>query len=203
MTNVLIVESHQLVAEGIARLLKEEADIKIVKTVNSIDGAISVAEKKHPKVILLGVGLSDGDGIDAIPRIRAAYPKCKIIILTRYAEAAVVHRALSKGISGFIVKTASGKELKEAIRVVVGNGSYFCKVSQALIGNEPEEPAPLTKREREILKLIVEGLSQKQVADRLCLGFETIHSYAKSIRKKMKCRNTASVVRKAIEQHLD
>jgi len=202
MVNILIVENHRLVAEGIARILGSDPDFKVMKIVNTIDEAAAVAEKRHPKIMLLGVDLSDGDGIEAIPRLRAAYPNCRIIILTMYAQAAVVYRAMRKEVSGFLLKTASSSELITAIRRVANGGQYICQESQALLDNETEEPVPLTNREQQILKLIVEGLSHKQIADRLCLGFETVHSYAKAIRKKLKCNNMTSVVRKAIGQHL-
>jgi len=202
MINVLIVENHRLVAEGIARILDEEADFKVLKIVNTIGEAVAVAEKRRPKIILLGVDFSDGDGIEAVPRFRSVCPNSKIIILTMYAQAAVVYRAMRQEINGFLLKTASSKELIEAIRLVADNRQFICQESQALIDNEAEEISSLTNRERDILKFIVEGLSQKQIADKLCLGFETVHGYTKMLRKKLNCGNTASVVRKAIRQHL-
>lgn len=202
MTNILIVDDHRIVAEGIAKLLDSEHDFHVEGIASSISQAMVLVEQSQPHIMLLDVGLPDGDGIDAIPQLLQACPSMRIVVLTMYAEAAVVHRALGAGAHGFLLKSATGQVLSEAITAVMDGKTFLCKESQQLLENMKEAPAELTMRERDILRLLVQGLSHKEIADRLCLGFETVHSYTKYIRKKLGCPNTASLVRTAIEQHL-
>ena len=202
MINVVIADDHRLVAEGLAQLIGRLPDTAVAGIACTLGDAVSLAGSRRPQILLLDVGMPDGDGIDAIPQLLEACPSCRIIMLTMYAEAAVVHRAMECGASGFVLKSTSSEELAEAISSVAAGGTFLCRESQALIDNDTEAPPMLTPRERDILRLIVGGLSQKQIADRLCLGFETVRSYTKYLRKKLGCANTASMVRKAIEQHL-
>ena len=202
MINVVIADDHRLVAEGLAQLIGRLPDTAVAGIACTLDDAISLVGSCRPQILLLDVGMPDGDGIDAIPQLLEACPSCRIIMLTMYAEAAVVHRAMECGASGFVLKSTSPEELAEAISSVAAGATFLCRESQALIDNDTEAPPMLTPRERDILRLIVGGLSQKQIADRLCLGFETVRSYTKYLRKKLGCANTASMVRKAIEQHL-
>jgi len=202
MIEVMIADDHQLVAEGLAHLIGQQPGIEVAGIAYTLADAEAAVARQRPQILLLDVGMPDGDGIDAIPRILDACPECRIIVLTMYAEGAVVHRALEQGACGFLLKTTSAEELKEAIGSVAAGETFLCRESQALIAGIGEVPPMLTARERDILRLIVGGYSQKQIADRLCLGFETVRSYTKYLRKKLGCANTASLVRKAIEQHL-
>lgn len=202
MINVIIADDHCIVAEGLTAILDNEQDIHVEGTASAIGEAVVLVEHLRPQLLLLDVGMPDGDGIDAIASLLAACPGMRIIVLTMYAEAAVVHRAMQAGAHGFLVKSASAEELVEAVRTVAAGRIFLCQESQALIDLLHEASPTLTARERDVLRLIVAGLSQKEIADRLCLGFETVHSYTKYIRKKLGCANTASLVRKAIEQHL-
>ena len=99
-------------------------------------------------------------------------------------------------------KSASADELLGAINAVASGEQFLCDEARHILCEEKETPATLTMREREILSLIAEGCTMKDIADRLCLSFETVHSYTKNLRQKLDCNNTATLVRKAIEQHL-
>ena len=202
MINVLIADDHRIVAEGLTAILDNEQDIYVEGIASAIGEAVVLVEHLCPQLLLLDVGMPDGDGIDAIPQLLTACPGVRIIVLTMYAEAAVVHRAFQGGAQGFLLKSASAEELVEAVRTVAEGKTFVCSEAQALTDLVREAPPMLTPREREVLRLIVDGYSQKEIADRLCLGFETVHSYTKYIRKKLDCPNTASLVRKAIKQHL-
>ena len=199
-TKVIIADDHTLVAEGISRLLAPETECcGIAKTL--ADAETQLAEQK-PDVLLLDIALPDGDGIDALPRLQAASPATRILMLTMYAEPAVIQRAVGAGAHGYLLKSADGDELNTAIRTLAEGGTYICKEAESLTMNWLEEAPVLTMREREILRLMVAGMSIKEMANELCLGFETIHTYTKYLRQKLGCNNTASLVRTAMEQHL-
>ena len=202
MINVLIADDHRIVAEGLTAILDNEQDIYVEGIASAIGEAVVLVEHLRPQLLLLDVGMPDGDGIDAIPTLKAAQPRLRILILTMYAEAAVIQRALDNGAEGYILKSADREELILGIDTVAAGGTYVCKEAKALLMNSREAAPELTQREREVLRLVVEGRTIKEIAEQLCLGFETVHSYTKYIRKKLGCANTASLVRKAIEQHL-
>lgn len=199
-TKVIIADDHTLVAEGISRLLAPETECcGIAKTL--ADAETQLAEQK-PDVLLLDIALPDGDGIDAIPRLQAASKKTRILVFTIYAEPAVIRRAMSGGAHGYLLKSAEEEELKVAIGTLAEGGTYVCTEARRLTGGRLEAAPTLTNREREILRLMASGMSTKEIADNLCLGFETVHTYTKYLRQKLGCNNMASLVRTAIEQHL-
>jgi len=196
----MIADDHRMVAEGLSQLLSLEA------TCCGIAGTLSetktMLSELRPDVLLLDIAMPDGDGIDALPELRTACEKTRILMLTMYAEAAVIHRAMKGGADGYVLKNCNKEELLEALRVVKEGGNYVCQEAQKMLDLCPDKNAQLTKRELEVLKLIVKGYSTKEIANKLCLGFETVHTYSKYLHQKLNCKNTASLVRKAIERHL-
>ena len=199
-TKIIIADDHTLVAEAVALLLAN--DVECCGIAVTLAEAETMLAAQRPDVLLLDIALPDGDGIDALPRFMAASPMTRILMLTMYAEPAVIKRALGSGAHGYLLKSADGKELNTAIRTLAEGGTYICKEAENLAAGRLEEAPVLTMREREILRLMVAGMSIKKMANKLCLGFETIHTYTKYLRQKLGCNNTASLVRTAIEQHL-
>lgn len=202
MLSVIIADDHHLVAEGIAKLLHESRVAKVVAIVHDITETKEKIRSIQPQMLLLDVAMPDGDGIDAIKMFRESCPTMRILILTAYAESSVILRALHNGAEGYILKNTDTDELINGICIVADGEQYICKEAQAILSNTKEALPELTTREREILQLIVKGYTMKEIAKRLFLGFETVHSYTKSLRQKLGCSNTASLVRTAIERHL-
>lgn len=198
----MIADDHQVVADGLARLIDNSKEAKTVAVTGRVDETTEKLIRLKPQVLLLDVALPDGDGIDAIPLLLDASPKTRIIVLTMFAETAVVQRALSAHAHGYLFKSVSQEELITAIRTVAKGNTYICEEAQLLLNAQTEMPPTLTAREREILRLIVQGKTMKEIANELYLGFETVHSYTKYLRVKLNCTNTASLVRIALEQHL-
>lgn len=197
----MIADDHRLVAEGIARLIDESKVAKVVAITDSISGVRELISDGKACLLLLDVALPDGDGIDAIRQFKAIMPSLRVIVLSTYAEPAVIRRAVESDADGYILKSADINELIEGIQVVGGGSRYVCKTARRLlIGSEA--PPELTAREKDILRLLVDGYTMKEVAQRLNLGFETVHSYTKSMRQKLGCSNMQSLVRTAIEHHL-
>ena len=201
MIKIVIAEDHQLMAEGIVSLL--DTSVECCGIARTLAEATTLLASQKPDVLLLDIALPDGDGIDAIAQLSVASPKTRVLILTMYAEAAVIQRAMNGGAYGYLLKSSSRGELMDAIQTVTEGRTYICKEAQAIASNQLGDSMELTPREREILRLIVAGKSMKEIAGELCLGFETIHTYTKYLRQKLGCNNTASLVRTAIEQHLE
>lgn len=202
MISIIIADDHRLVAEGIARLIDESKKARVTAIARNLNEASQLLRTTSCDILLLDVAMPDGDGIDAISRFTKLNQKLRIIVLTIYAEPAVIRRAMDAGAAGYILKNTDASELIDGITVVADGDTFVSKAAQQLLIDNGEAAPELTPREREILKLVVEGLSMKEIADRLCLGFETVHSYTKYIRQKLGCNNIASLVRTAIERHL-
>lgn len=202
MISVMIADDHQVVAEGLARLIDNSKEAKTVTITGRVDETTEQLSRLKPQILLLDVALPDSDGIDAIPALLNASPTTRIIVLTMYAESAVVQRALAAHANGYLFKSVSPEELITAIRTVAKGDTYICEEARWILSAQTEIPPTLTAREREILRLIVQGKTMKEIANELCLGFETVHSYTKYLRVKLNCTNTASLVRTALEQHL-
>ncbi|MCR4765337.1 MAG: response regulator transcription factor [Bacteroidaceae bacterium] len=207
MYKIIIADDHQIVTEGITRILEDMITDgilfgKVVIAVHTLADCLVACRDLQPDLLLLDVALKDGDGIDTLPQLQDAAPAMKTIILTSYSEANVIHRALSNGAHGYILKTTNLPEFKEGIKKVMNGETYICKEAKLQYGNPENIAIKLTLREKEILKLIVEGYTIKEISSKLCLGFETIHSYTKYLREKLHANNTASLVRKAFEYHL-
>ena len=202
MTTLLIADDHRIVTDGLTKIINENADTQVLGVASTLAELTELLPNLRPDVLLLDVALPDGDGIDAIPRLRQLQPGLRISVLTMFAETSVIHRALHNDANGYLFKGAGADELLGAINAVASGEQFLCDEARHILCEEKETPATLTMREREILTLLADGCTMKDIADRLCLAFETVHSYTKNLRQKMGCNNTASLVRTAIERHL-
>ena len=207
MYKIIIADDHQIVTEGIARIIKEmtidgQSFGQVIATVHTLADCIVACRDQQPDLLLLDVALNDGDGIDSLPLLLDATPNMRAIILTSYTEASVINRALSNGAHGYMLKTTDIQEFTEGIKMVMEGKTYICQEAKQQYTKPEDIAIKLTLREKEILKLIVEGYTMKEISSKLCLGFETIHSYTKYLREKLHANNTATLVRKALEYHL-
>jgi Response regulator containing a CheY-like receiver domain and an HTH DNA-binding domain len=202
LIKVAIVDDHKMVLEGLEHIINESGIARVVDKAHSITECCDMLQRSEPEVLLLDVNLPDGNGIDLCPEIRKDYPEVKILMLTTYAESAVVSRALEGGAHGYILKNSMSEEILEGISIVASGEQFLCDQAKILLKDKTERPIPLSPREREILKLIVEGYTIKEISDKIFLGFETVRSYCKYLHLKLDVHNTASLVRKAIEQKL-
>ena len=202
MYKIIIADDHQIVTEGITRILEEmttdgEPLGEVVASVHTLADCLVACRDQQ-----LDVAMNDGDGIDTLPQLQDAAPRMKTIILTSYTEATVINRALANGAHGYMLKTTDIQEFTEGIKLVMKGETFICQEAKQQYSKQEDIAVRLTLREKEILKLIVEGYTMKEISSKLCLGFETIHSYTKYLREKLHANNTASLVRKAIEYHL-
>lgn len=202
LIRVAIVDDHKVLLEGLEHIINNSGVAQVVDRAYSIAGCWEMLERCRPKVLMLDVSLTDGNGIDACSEIRKKYPDVNILMLTSYAESAVVVRALDEGALGYILKNSMSEEIIEGIYAVAAGERFLCDQAEVLLKKKSDRQIPLSPREREILKLIVDGYTIKEISDKLFLGFETVRSYCKYLHLKLDVHNTALLVRKAIEQKL-
>lgn len=207
---VLLVEDHTVVRKGIRRLLEDDPRIRVVGEASNGREALALAQKLQPDVALVDVGLPGLNGIDLTRQLRAMSERTAVVILSMHGDPAYVRRALQAGAKGYLLKDAEDEDLVKAIVAVHAGSSYFSPaVSRVLLdgflgsGAVPDvddELARLSDREREVLQLVAEGKSSKEIAQILALSVSTVESHRKHIMEKLNLHNTAAVVRFAIRK---
>lgn len=203
---VLIVDDHPLVIEGLKSLLRGNKDIKVVESCNDGYHALQYLQNNFVDIVLLDINLPDTSGIDICEQISKKYPLISVIGLSTYGERSIINQMISNGAKGYLLKNVTEIELIEAINKVYRGNVYFgVEVQKAMantifhsMGSTPR----LTKREKQILKLIVSGKTNNQIAENLFISPLTVETHRRNLMKKMKASNTASLVKIAIEKAL-
>jgi DNA-binding NarL/FixJ family response regulator len=217
--SLLVVDDHPLVIEGVRSLLSGQGEVQLVGQAQSLSEARAFLEKHASdiQVVLLDIRLQDGLGIDLAREIRQKYPHIQVIALTMYDSEAYLEAIIKAGARGYLLKNTSRDELVKAIKAVLEGRYYFSEGIHDTIGQRlssekavtPAAPAPvsadtsksirLTKRERQILELVAKELNNVQIAAQLNLSPRTVHTHRRAIMQKLGVRNTAGLIRQAIE----
>jgi DNA-binding NarL/FixJ family response regulator len=199
---VLLADDHAIVRNGIKHILIQEGFVVVGEASNGRE-AVQMTKGLLPDVAILDFSMPLLNGIDAARQIREVAPRTKTLLLTMYKDESYVLRALRAGINGYVVKTQAAPDLVEAIRSILHGGLYLSPVisesvvKAALIQNE-RELDPLTPREREVLQLIAEGKSNKQISRELEMSVKTVDSHRRNLMVKLDIHETAGLVRYAI-----
>ena len=202
LIKVAIVDDHMAVAEGFERLINESGVAGVTGKAYSASGCMKLLAQSEPDVLLLDFSLPDGKSIDLLPQIKALYPDLKVLILTSHAELSIIRQALDSGISGYIMKNASAEVIMEGIQTVASGERFLCEETKRQLQHQNNQTIMLSRREQELLRLIVAGKSNTEIADSMILGYETIKSYRKRLMFKLNAANVAELTRIALEQQL-
>jgi RNA polymerase sigma factor (sigma-70 family) len=200
---VLIVEDHQVVAEGLAALINDQKDMTVVGTAGSVAESVVRVTELEPDVVLMDFRLTDGTGADAGAGIRRVRPDTKLIFLTREDSDVARFAALEAGASAFIHKSRAAQEVVDAIRTVAGGGTLFTPRSIASLLNKRREVESqlerLTPREKEVLRLMAEGTSSRDIATRLGISSTTVRTHIRSLGSKLGVHSKLEAIVKARE----
>ena len=202
MIKVAIVDDHVFIVEAIEKLINEMGDIRVINHAYSADGCLQMLRSGLPDVLLLDVGLSSDDGVELCAELKKLYPSLKILMLTTYAEIAVITRALDSGALGYVLKNSSSEEINEGILTVCAGERFLCDKVKILLKKSAAERITLTGRERELLKLVVEGKTNAEIAGKMCLALQTVKGYRSNLLFKLQIHNTAELVKVALERKL-
>ncbi len=209
---LLIVDDHKVLADGIIALLEQEDDLNIVR--HTMDGRETLEFiKEHPTidVMLLDINLPDKSGVDICKQVRQSHPDMKILALTMHHEPTFISKMIKAGAHGYVLKNTGKDELLKAIYTVYKGESYFSnQVKNYLVAGFQQEAQrssfgpiqKITRREKEILKLIVEELTTEEIAEKLFISATTVISHRKSLLRKLQAKNTAGLVKAAYEYEL-
>jgi DNA-binding NarL/FixJ family response regulator len=206
---VLIVEDHMFVRQGLKALLEGAGDIKVVGEAENGRKAVEIAHKLRPDVILMDIAMPQLNGLEAASQILKAYPKTRIILLSAYKDDAYIGKAASIGAAGYLNKESSLDAIANVVREVHRGRSFFSPdVAKQLI--RPGHRAPvreellkkkighLTSRETEVLQLVAEGQANKQIASTLSISVKTVGNHRQHLMEKLGIHDTAGLTRHAI-----
>ncbi len=203
---VMLVDDHALVRNGLAGFLQVFDDLELAGEAASGEEAVSLCRQIRPDVVLMDLVMPGMDGADATRAIREHCPDVRVVALTSFQEEELVQRALQAGAISYLLKNVSADELADAIRAAVaGQPTLAPEAARALIHvtAKPSEPEyGLTRREREVLALMIEGLSNPDIAERLVLSRSTVKVHVSSILLKLGVSSRTEAVAFALQNHL-
>ncbi len=205
-TRVLLADDHALIRQGLKALLEKQG-IQVVTEASDGQEAVRLAEKGQPEVAILDITMPLLNGVDAARELMKSTPKTKVILLTQHDEDQYVTEALRAGVKGYVLKSQAADDLVHAIREV-GKGSVYLSPSisravvDAYLSKTYVSPDPLSTRERQVLQLVGEGKSTKDIARQLGISVKTAESHRARLMRKLDIHETASLVRYAIRRGL-
>ena len=207
---ILIADDHAVVREGTRQILEQEADLAVVAEAGDGEEAVRLAGTSQPDVAIVDIAMPKLDGIEATKRIKALYPTIAVLILTAYDDDQFVFSLLEAGAAGYLLKSVRGRELIDAVRAIYAGESVlhpsiarkvlnrFAPVSGKLREQKPVEV--LTEREREVLKLATQGLSNQDIANELCLSLRTVQAHLGHIFNKLQVSSRTEAVVRALKE---
>jgi DNA-binding NarL/FixJ family response regulator len=211
MIRVLIADDHKLVREGLGSLFANEPEMEVIGDAEDGRSAVRMALEQAPEVVVMDLGMPELNGIDATRQIVSERPGTRVIALSIHTDRRFVVEALKAGASGYLVKDCAFEELVQAIRTVMAKGSYLSpEITGVLVDDivrrAPDEGPPvlpsLSGREREVLQLLAEGKSAKDIAGRLHISVQTVNTHRQHIMKKLDIGSVAELTKFAIREGL-
>jgi len=206
---ILIVDDHTIVRQGLSRLLDEHPGLKVVGQASDGQKAVEEALRLSPEVIIMDIALPKMNGIEAVKRIRKSLPKTKILILSMYSHEHYIHQLMEAGVSGYLLKDDSGGDIIRAIHSALKDETPLNPaISKVLVASyqspgkrksRSERYKHLTNREREVLQLIAEGHSTRQIADMLFVSTSTVKSHRAHLMEKLDLDSSVKLIHFAIQ----
>ncbi len=198
--SILLIDDHDMVIEGMKAILKHVENVQVVATANNAFDAISILKKTKIDLCFLDINLPDVSGIDLCLKIRNEFPEIYIIALSTFNQRSYIAQMMQNGASGYLLKSATKEEIEEAITTVL-QGKLFFNISSIATPNEKDTPL-LTRREKEILLLIADGLTNIDIGKKIFLSPHTVDSHRKNLFIKFDVNNVALLVKKASQAGL-
>lgn len=208
---ILLADDHKIVRDGLRTLIENERDMEVVAEAEDGRMAVKLAKKLNPNIIIMDITMPDLNGIDATRAIIEEAPGVKVIALSMHSDRRFVSGMLEAGASGYLLKDSAFDELARAVRAVVDNQIYLSpKIADIVVrrfvsksmSTERSAFTELTKREREVLQLIAEGVSTKDIAARLNLSVKTVETHRANIMEKLDIHSLSELVKYAIREGL-
>ena len=206
--NIMLVDDHQIILDGISRIIGSEDDLNLVACATSGEQAIQLVKKVHPDVVLMDYSMEKMDGVETTVALKKKHNHLKVLALSMYSDTTSIRNMLKAGASGYIFKNITQEKLTEAIHKVWKEGQYLDEDTLQIMlnqerniaeKNDPKKQHLLTRREIEVLKMIAQGSQTPEIAEKLFISPFTVKSHRKNLLSKLNLKNTAGLVRYAIE----
>ena len=204
---ILIADDHSMVRDGVKNLINQNKDLVVIGEASSGTQALELFESLNPDLLIMDISMPDMNGMEVSKNILAKNPNANIVILSMYDDEDYISRCLEYGVKGYVIKNESGSELDYAIRSVLAGKNYFSRQAQDVIfkkysqnvtrKKQREDQIKLTKREVEIIKLIAEGLTSQEMANKLFISPRTVETHRANLMKKIGVKNAIELVKKA------
>jgi DNA-binding NarL/FixJ family response regulator len=199
-TKVFIVDDHYMVIEGIRSLLQHEKGIEWAGHASTAASCHAYLQQHQPDVILMDINLPDKNGIELCKEVRLQYPAVYIIGLSTFNQQSFIQKMMDNGASGYVLKNATQEELMEAIETVAKGKTFLSdEAAQSLKKNISGDTPVLTRREKEVLELIAEGMTNNEIAQKLFISVTTVDTHRKNLLAKFECRNIAALIKTAMQ----
>jgi len=205
-----LADDHEIVRDGLKTLLEKERDFEVVGMAGDGQETIRMLSETEADIAVMDINMPNLSGVEATKQIQSEFPRVKVLILSVHTDSEMVGRMLEAGASGYLPKSCAAQELIEAVRMVMRNHTYISpKVSDSVIAYLQRQPAPkdslfesLTVREREVLQLIAEGKSTKEIANQLHVSDSTAETHRLKIMEKLNIHSIAELTKYAIRKGL-
>lgn len=204
--SVLVADDHGVVRAGLRRLLEAEPDVCVVGEAEDGEAAIAAARELRPDIVIMDVSMAGTGGVEATQRIRQQWPEIRVVALTAHEDPAYLRKMLAAGVTGYLLKRTVAGELLRAVRMVAVGDTYL---DPAFAGQAPTpaveaegraDGGVLSEREAEVLRQIVEGFGNKQIAARLNLSVKTVETYKARAMEKLGLRSRVQLVQYALRR---
>lgn len=197
---VFIVDDHYMVIEGIRSLLQNEKGFEFVGHAMNAESCLAFLKTMQPDVILMDINLPDKSGIELCNEVKMKYPSIQIVGLSSFNQQSFIEKMMESGASGYVLKNATREELCEAITTVMNGQQYLSdEAASIILRNEDSKKPILTRREKEVLALIAEGLTNHEIAEKLFVSTTTVDTHRKNLMAKFEVKNTATLIRMAAQ----
>ena len=199
--NILIADDHALFRQGLRRILESLNQVTVVGEASDGNEAVQLARETNPDIILMDVSMPHLNGLEATQRIKRILPDIRIILLTMYEDNFLQEDGMKIGASGYLPKKSVDKELFDAINIVSSGEQYFYRFSKISQGAGSSSPASvisyesLSIREKEILRLLAGGMTNKDISESLCISINTVETHRKNIMKKLNLHNLSDIIK--------
>jgi len=207
-TRIVLVDDHDVVRRGLASLISADPSLDVCGEADSVDSAMEVIARTQPRLVLVDMSLKDSDGLELLRRMAAEFPDVLALVLSMYDESVYAERALRAGARGYVRKVDVAGKVMTAIRKVLAGDVYVNEEIAATLlnrissGKRAESEAPverLSDRELQVLRSIGQGLSNREIAERLFISVKTVESHREHIKEKLRLSSSGELLRYAIE----
>ena len=208
---IILADDHRIMREGLRALLEKQSGMEVIAEAEDGRTTVDLAYELKPDVVVIDISMPDLNGIDATRQIISAAPNIKVIALSMHSDRKFVREMLAAGASGYLLKDSAFEELGTALAAVINNQTYLSpKIADTVIKDylgkidttESKTSPSLTNREREVLQLLAEGRTTKEIASKLCVSIKTIETHRKQIMEKLGLKSVAELTKYAIREGL-